>query len=172
MSGPAEAAPADGLVSDAADAEAEGGEAAGEAAAEAPPEEPHKTPVPSLEDEVREAYGKGVIAIRDGDRETAARHFRHVLRRMGGHDGAMAGLAAALVDGDTIEEARVMLNVLSRSRPNDAAVQLQLALVAHKQDDIDAARAALDRFLALAPQDPQAGDARRLIAALEPDAHR
>ena len=121
----------------------------------------------TLEEEVREAYGEGVLAYRAGEVDVAARHFRHVLRRQGDHAGALAGLTAALIEGRSYDEARTLLDLLVRSRPDDPAIQLQLGLVAHRLDDIDVAREALDRFMELAPDNPNARDVERLQLALQ-----
>ncbi|MGM0577030.1 MAG: tetratricopeptide repeat protein [Myxococcota bacterium] len=132
-----------------------------------PEAEPEAVPIPTTTEKVNLLnFGEGVLEHRQGEGLKAARSYRYVLRNEGYHPGALAGLADALIRRGQLEDARPLLGRLVKVRPEDPEAQLGLGLVSASLGDRDIARRALERFLALAPDDPRRRDVRRLLADL------
>jgi len=67
---------------------------------------------------------------------------------------------------NAIEQARALLEVIVSHQPDLAEAQLQLGLVCNSLGDVECAKPALNRFLELAPDDPESTTARSILEYL------
>jgi tetratricopeptide (TPR) repeat protein/CheY-like chemotaxis protein len=139
---------------------ATGGEAA-------PVEEPAEPAQATDVERATESYGRGNLAIEDGEVDQAMDHYREALAVDPDHAGALAGLSAALIDAERYEDAQPMLEELLRVAPSEASAHLSLGLVAHKLDDQANRTKALNTYIELAPDSPHRTEILKLIAGGE-----
>ncbi len=111
-------------------------------------------PAMSPEEEAKDQYGRGNLAVKANEIEQAMEHYRNVLKLDPNHPGALAGLSASMIKAERYEDARPMLEELLRVAPEEGAAHLTLGLIAHKLDEPEARGAALKEFMKLAPNSP------------------
>ena len=81
-------------------------------------------------------------------------HYQGALRIDPEHQGALAGLGAALIGVRRYEDAQAILAELLRLAPDEAAIHLNLGLMAHLEGDLTRRTEQLALYLKRVPKSP------------------
>jgi len=123
----------------------------------------HASAAPA-QDPVDAAYEEALRRAQAGETDRAIAGLRGVLERRPAHDPARATLATLLFDADRYNEALPLFQRLASDHPDDPAVLWHLGHIHRALGDLERARAAWTRYLAVtSPDAPQRGAVERLV---------
>lgn len=116
---------------------------------------------------LRAYSGLGEIALRRGELAAAQEFFRKALELSPEDQAAAYNVGEILFSNQKADEAIPFFEQAARIRPDWPKPYHRLGIVHLNKGDYDKALEHLRRFLALAPEDPEAENVKAMIAAIE-----